>query len=186
MVHELIKEIELALDSRLYLVAMNTALILPDICGKAEYPEMKTAQRYKKWYQEHIGQYEQSFVDQRKDLDLPYLSAEVVYQLRCSLLHQGDPHVGKEKTGIDRFVLCAEDKRPFGLYVDKAFVKNSGAPEKEYQVNVRRLCFLLCRAAENCYKANREKFDFFRGTILRLDPGPARESPGQTNQSARK
>ena len=63
MIHKLIDEIEIALENNLYLVALNTALTLPDICGKAEYPQLKTAERYKKWYDEYIGQYEQFPID---------------------------------------------------------------------------------------------------------------------------
>lgn len=46
---KLIEEINLALDNNLYLVALNTALTLPDICGKAEYPDLGPTARYKKW-----------------------------------------------------------------------------------------------------------------------------------------
>lgn len=82
MVERLINEVNIALENRLYLVALNTALTLPDICGKAKYPELRTASRYKKWYQEHVGQYEKST---KSSNNMPYLSADVVYQLRCAL-----------------------------------------------------------------------------------------------------
>ena len=45
MVERLINEIYMALENRLYLVALNTALTLPDICGKAEFPELGTRAR---------------------------------------------------------------------------------------------------------------------------------------------
>jgi len=38
MIDKLIEEINLALDNNLYIIALNTSLTLPDICGKAEYP----------------------------------------------------------------------------------------------------------------------------------------------------
>ena len=59
-----------------YLVALNTALTLPDICGKAEFPGLGTIARYKKWYKEHIEQCEKL---SNSVENMPYLSADVVY-----------------------------------------------------------------------------------------------------------
>lgn len=60
MIQELIREVDACLSAGCYMSALITALILPDICGKAKYPEMEkqTKQRYIKWYDEYIGQYE--------------------------------------------------------------------------------------------------------------------------------
>ena len=38
MILRIIDEIEKALNHDLYFAALNLALTLPDICGKAEYP----------------------------------------------------------------------------------------------------------------------------------------------------
>ena len=38
MVDQLVKEIRKALENELYFVALNSALTLPDICGKVAYP----------------------------------------------------------------------------------------------------------------------------------------------------
>ena len=82
--------------------ALITALILPDICGKAKYPEMEkqTKQRYIKWYDEYIGQYEKDTEDER---GMPYLSGELIYSLRCSVLHQGNPNIDGKKLDIEYF-----------------------------------------------------------------------------------
>ena len=40
MLLEIIKEIEKALDNEMFLSALALTLTLPDICGKAEYPEL--------------------------------------------------------------------------------------------------------------------------------------------------
>lgn len=170
MVNKLIEEINLALDNNLYLVVLNTALTLPDICGKAEYPELKTAERYKKWYQENIGQHEQRPDDKENNIDFPYLSDNVVYQLRCSLLHQGNPNIEKGKTGIDEFTLAIEEKNQFELYADSASLETyCNECKKTYTVNVRRLCFILCQTAKIYYENNKEKFSFFNYSILDLD-----------------
>ena len=39
MIDKLINEINEALSHNLYFAALSLALTLPDICGKAEYPE---------------------------------------------------------------------------------------------------------------------------------------------------
>lgn len=48
MVERLVKEIYSGLHNRCYLSALTTALTLPDICGKAKYPNEKTTKRYKR------------------------------------------------------------------------------------------------------------------------------------------
>ena len=55
MILRIIDEIEKALSHDLYFAALNLALTLPDICGKAEYPNLRTGERYKKWYDENCG-----------------------------------------------------------------------------------------------------------------------------------
>ena len=170
LIERLVRECEIALDNNLYLVALNTALTLPDICGKAEYQNLNTSERYKKWYQENIGQYEKCPDDAKYGWDFPYLSDTVVYDLRCSLLHQGTPNVKKEKTDIDKFVLLIEEKNEFGIYMSVADLsERNGCIKKEYRVNVRALCISLCRAAENYYRENKGKFDFFNYYIEDLD-----------------
>lgn len=164
MVNQLIKEINLALDNNLYLVALNTALILPDICGKAEYPNLGATARYKKWYSEYIGQYEINPENVRRGIDIPYLSADVIYSLRCSLLHQGNPNI-EEKHNI-KFSLLIEKKNEFDIYVDSA---SCGNDERTYKVSIRRLCCILLWTAEEYYKNNKEKFNFFNYSIVDID-----------------
>lgn len=48
MILRIIDETEKALSHDLYFAALNLALTLPDICGKAEYPNLRTGERYKK------------------------------------------------------------------------------------------------------------------------------------------
>ena len=58
MINKLIEEIKIALKNNLYLIALNTSLTLPDICGKAEFPNKTTKRRYIDWFDKYIGQYE--------------------------------------------------------------------------------------------------------------------------------
>ncbi|MDR0500306.1 MAG: hypothetical protein LBG97_03545, partial [Coriobacteriales bacterium] len=47
-----------ALEAKAYLSALALTLTLPDICGKAAYPFMKSRERYRKWYDENIGKFD--------------------------------------------------------------------------------------------------------------------------------
>lgn len=177
MVEMLINEIEQALENRLYMVALNTALTLPDICGKATYPTLKTSERYKKWYDEYVGQKERG---NKSEGDMPYLSADVVYQLRCSLLHQGNPNIEKKKTGIDCFELVIEAPQEiFAIYVDCSMVsQNADNTEAfNYRVSIHRLCLLLCDAAIKFYSQNKEKFNFFNYTIIDMEKEMSKMQP---------
>lgn len=47
MIIRLIQDIRKALENELYFVALSSALTLPDICGKTEYPtERSSRKRY--------------------------------------------------------------------------------------------------------------------------------------------
>ena len=38
--------------------------------------------------------------------------------------------------------------------------------KKTYCVNIQRLCFIMTRAAQEYYDANKEKFDFFHFSVI--------------------
>ncbi len=97
MVQKIVDDIRAALNNDLYFVALSTALTLPDICGKAEYPDEKSSKkRYIDWNDKEIGYYEKN-PHQTTDEEMPYLSGSVIYSLRCSLLHEGNPNVDNDR-----------------------------------------------------------------------------------------
>ena len=163
MITRLVQDIRKALENDLYFAALNSALTLPDICGKAAWPaEGNNKKRYILWYDEEIGKYEKCPKD--KD-DMPYLSGEIIYNLRCSLLHEGNPNVNNDNLRINQpinhFLLVIEKAKPFDIYGDSsAIIDFENNPIREYRMNVRRICMILCNVAESYYKDNREKFHF--------------------------
>ncbi|OOP74666.1 hypothetical protein [Clostridium beijerinckii] len=173
MMLQLIDDVNQALDAECYYTALSLVLTFPDICGKAEYPrEKKTSKRYKDWYDEHIGKYEQCPCEYCKKEPMPYLSGEVVYSLRNTFLHQGTPNIEpfkiKNKNNkIDRFVLVIESKKPFDIYSDSASIYNGSV--RTYRVNVRRLCLIICNSVRAYYEANQDKFNFFNYSIIDKD-----------------
>ncbi len=172
MMLRLIDDVNKALDAECYYSALALVLTFPDICGKAEYPQKKTTKRYIDWYDEHIGKYEQCPCEESQNISLPYLSGEVVYSLRNSLLHQGNPNIEADRikdnnNKIDCFELIIETKKPFDIYGDAAGIYGGG--KKAYRVNVRRLCLIISATTRGYYEANQDKFDFFNYSIIDWD-----------------
>lgn len=163
MIDILVKDINTALENKAYLSALSLALTLPDVCGKAEYPSDSVTQRYKKWFDYHIGKYETY-----EGNTCPYLSGEIVFSLRNSLLHQATPNIDKTKIKdteniIDRFILVIEPVNQFQIYFDSATSNFFG--ENIYRVSIQRLCLLLTTSAELYYKKNKDKFNFIKYEI---------------------
>lgn len=166
---EIINEIERCLSHEEYLAALALSLTIPDICGKAENPELKAGERYCTWYDTYMTQYQESM-----DLygsDMPYLSGEVVYKLRCNFLHTGNPNIDKEeiknqKCKIDHFTLLLSND----LLGDTSHVGYGAGMkivERGYSVNVRLLCTRVCNMARKYYADNKEKFNFFQYDLER-------------------
>ena len=174
MVLKIIADIRKALENNLHFVALNSALTLPDICGKAAYPNCKVGDRYKAWYDEFVGKYEVPPTNESgpDDTKMSYLSGEVVYSLRNSFLHQGTPNIEPEKikaeeNKIDNFSLIIGSKKKFDIYPDISGLGNGKI--RTYSVNIRRLCIIIGASASAYYKENKSKFNFFNYTIIDWD-----------------
>lgn len=179
MINRLVEDINRALDAEAYMAALSLVLTLPDICAKAEYGDsLKNKERYVKWFDENIGQYEKPPV-KSGETEMPYLSGEVIYQLRCSVLHQGTPNIDNSKIKdetckINHFTLVIEKKNPFDIYGDSSsvsFAIHSKQSElvRSYEVNVRRLCLIITSTTKGYYKENKDKFTFFSYNIIDWD-----------------
>lgn len=166
---KMIDEIEICLEQELYMSALMLALTIPDICGKAEYPHEKfIVARYTGWYNQYMDQYHQG--TSAYDVDMPYLSGEVVYNLRNSLFHSGNPNIDYTKVQQEE---CKINQ--FELNFGKSLLGDTSAisygacmriVERRYEVNVYLLCFRLCRTARDYFQNNSDKFDFFDYKII--------------------
>lgn len=174
MIYRIIKEIESSLTNDNFLAALGLALTLPDICGKAEYPnEGRTSVRYKDWYNEYVGKYERppdiySNDDPSRVVndDMPYMSGEIVYSLRNCFLHQGTPSIDKDKIHEPRCQVTH-----FTLTIASAMNGGSSsvmhncfmdAERRTLEINIVNLCCKLCLVAKSYYNDNKEKFNFFQ------------------------
>ena len=184
MINKIIAEIKVALDNDLYILALMGSLTLIDSCGKAEYPNKGVGYRYEHWYNKYINPligddeevdilagYDNKFNEIYIKDKLPELTGEVVYSLRCALLHTDNPNIQIEdiKTNynkINKFVLCLEGKKDFEMFVDMSGVTvtnglgNTVRIEREYHLNVRGFCLKVCQECEKYYNLNKNKFKF--------------------------
>lgn len=89
---ELLKEVKKALENEMYISALTLGLTIPDICGNIEYPDLKgprkCMQRYTRWYDEHITEYNKS--SEMEDRSSRMTSGESAYKIRCAILHSFD------------------------------------------------------------------------------------------------
>lgn len=168
MINRLLVDMNKALGAEAYMAALAVALILPDMCGKAEYPNIENSkERYVKWYDEYLGQYNKDINKNENYEKVPYLSGEVVYQLRCMFLHSGTPSIDKEKitektNKIDIFKIIIEKKNPLDLYFSSSGILyyNSGIKKSVYDFNIRNFCKDLETAVKIYYQDNKTKFNF--------------------------
>jgi hypothetical protein len=81
---ELIKELKIALDNKLYITAINTALIIPDICSALQSENGETkGSKYENWFNKYVS-----------DKYYNMLNGNDVWKLRCASLHQGTLNKG--------------------------------------------------------------------------------------------
>lgn len=67
-------------------------------------------------------------------------------------------------------MLVIEKKKEFDIYVDAAgILETEEGIVRNYRVNIRRLCLILCSTAKGYYKHNISKFNFFNYIILDWD-----------------
>ncbi len=175
MIERIIEDINGALNAEAYLAALALALTLPDICARAEYGASKgSRRRYIDWFDEYIGKFEE-IPTGPSGIKMPYLSGEVVYQLRCSMLHQGTPSIEKDKIKedsckIDQFTLVIEKRKTFDIYTDASCAMWCEGSESDvtrsYYVNVQRLCLIITLAAQKYYQDCGGRFDFFDCKII--------------------
>lgn len=157
MVELYVNDIENALKNKSYFSALAMSLALPDICGAAEYPnETSTAKRYMGWYNKYLGEY------MSYDRGNPYLSGEIVYNLRNTFLHAGSPNIDSNKikdeaNQLDGFGLILGDGTEMCMTL---FIKFSIVKLRAMIVDVTYLCKTICDRSLWYYKNNTNKFHF--------------------------
>lgn len=187
MIKELTWEICKCLKDGYYMAALISALTIPDICGKAEFPELEkqTKRRYIQWFDKYIGQREKD-----GNINRSYLSGKLVYSLRRSVLHQGNPSIDSKELGIDYFELTYRRYDGASRHMGSTETQIIEVDGEEKIVNVKQsidiklLCYKLCVAARKYYNQNKEKFNFFNYRITGCDFNTKRNLGISINETA--
>lgn len=169
MIDKYAEEIKSALSNGLYFPALSLALILPDICGSVEFPGKMIHERYIRWYDIYIGD-ELKAEWEKVGVGAPYLSGEVVYNLRNTFLHSGLPEldykkIKDEENRINSFNLFTGDSRGMNQFA----VSFKDIPYKAIVVDVSFLCEVICEKALLYYSMNKDKFSFDYNVITEED-----------------
>lgn len=167
MIPVYVNDIRCSLKNKCYFTALALALTLPDICGMAEYPDKSVTERYIEWYDKYLGAYMAQGKDNMGVTD-PWLSGEVVYNLRNTYLHQGNPGIlsdkVKEKANqLDKFIFFLGDGtvlQTVTLNIEAGTQKTGKITYKVMTVDITYLCDSICDCALWYYENNREKFKF--------------------------
>ena len=167
MIPVYVDNIRCSLENKCYFSALSLALTLPDICGAVEFPSKSVAGRYIEWYDKNLGAYLSNGKD---DLcgNNPWLSGEVVYNLRNTYLHQGNPGIASDKVKeevnqLDKFILMLGDGTVLheaALNIDAGAKKTEKITYRMIIVDVTYLCDSICDCALWYYENNKERFKF--------------------------
>ena len=104
---------------------------------------------------------------------MPELTEEIVYALRCSIVHSGDPNLNKKDTPVDKFNLTLNKDKTNSTIAKSTLRMAFPAQDKPFtergiKVDIYNLCNLLCKAAISYYNSNKNKFTFINYTIEEL------------------
>jgi len=158
MIGSYVRDIENSLKNKCYFSALAMSLALPDICAAAEYPnETFVGKRYIEWFDKYLGEYMSS------DKDAPYLSGEIVYNLRNTFLHTGSPNIDSNKVKneanqLDLFKLILGDGTYF--WSGSLIAEIDNVTLRYFTVDVTYLCHTICSCSLWYYNNNKDKFHF--------------------------
>ena len=162
-----VDDIRCSLKNKCYFSALSLALTLPDICGMAEFPNKQVGERYIEWYDKYLGDY-MAYGKDGFGGNNPWLSGEIVYNLRNTFLHQGNLGIEKNKVKeevnrFDKFTLLLGDGTDLQM---STFNVEAGTEEtgkityRAIIIDVTYLCESICDFVLWYYENNKEKFKF--------------------------
>ena len=160
MLERLVKEIDICIQNKCYISALTTAIMLPDICSKAEYPNEKaTGKRYKQWYKQYV------YSENPFGIHMP---EDIAYSLRCNLLHEGNPTIDNANCRVNQFALIIrENGANIPLESSEYYTDSDGNKIFNiYNVNLIELCRQTANAALRYYRKNTKKFTFLDFRIM--------------------
>lgn len=158
-----------SLETHNWYGALAVTLTLPDICGKIDYPEIKSRERYARWFDEHLKPYYTTVNHRRVNV---FLSGSDCYALRCSYLHLGGDDTTEQT--------ARETYSKYWFTTDNAHLINVNG--ESLTLNVRLFCTEVCNAVDawaSSRSANPVANQRFEA-LLRIHSGDLSPSPGIT------
>jgi hypothetical protein len=144
----ILREIEKALDAKLYYLAIAVALSVPDICACLEFdpdnPTRATMKTYSTWCNTNIGS------------KFDNLNGDDLFYLRCGILHRGNFDNGKSKFNRVLF-LCPESviKAHDAVFTVEPGVKIGGKDAEELRLSGKILHLDVVRFCNSIMDAAR-------------------------------
>lgn len=143
---DLIVAIDKALQDKNWYGALFISLTIPDICGRLQYPKLKTGKRYVSWFEKYLKEKYTSRVG-ASGKEHVFLSGEDCYSLRCALLHEGTDDITRQKSRkvLEKFLFMTTGSHC--NYMQNNYVNGKRVPTT-LQLNVERFCRDISSAAE--------------------------------------
>ena len=161
MIEHLVNEIERCLKNDLQIAALTMALTLPDTCGKVYHPQSSVSNRYTSWYDDHVLAPKSELTGDTSKRFL--VSGNVVYKLRCAMLHESNPTVVGTEENITHFSLIWRPASSCSRVPIEHCIElgENGAPQQQaISIDIVSLCQDICEVALLYYRKNKEHFSF--------------------------
>lgn len=129
--------------------ALTLALTLPDICGKLELENLKSAKRYIKWFNKYIKSKYTVYIGPDKT-EKNFLTGEDAYALRCSYLHAGEFNIEEQ------YIRKALEGFMFVVTKNKNQIVHNNKLNNVLQLQVSVYCEDICDGVEQWINDNKD------------------------------
>ena len=134
-IEKLVAAIRLDLANNNNYAALVLSLVLPDICGKLEYPTFKSKKRFELWFDTYLKKYNEILIG---NTNVVFMTSLDFYALRCSILHEASEDLANQQASdiLDKvkFTTMSSHRNKIG---------------KILQLNVKCFCEEICNEVEN-------------------------------------
>lgn len=153
-IHELVIQTEAALSARLYFLALNTALVIPDICAAMSSTNgAASAKKYENWYNKWARPKYTKRLLARAGSDFNFgpqesaINGRICYGYRCGVLHQGRSY-HDYITGYWRIIFTEKQSRS-----DEPFHQNFA--ENVLLIDIDEFCYEIIEGYEDWYESSK-------------------------------
>jgi len=148
--NELLKQIRIALDAKLYYLALFAIVTIPDICCALESENNNSNKhKYMNWFNRYVAK-----LNQEKYGDSKNLTASHLWGIRCSLVHQG---ITADKTYYKRMLFIEPGHPRFGMH---CVAVGAGTDSKSLLIDIEKFANDIISGAEEWMEENSENGNY--------------------------